>query len=308
MDNIFDYIQVTDKNLKAKDAIFDAVVVSNYGDPGLDEDYHADILSRYVICKIESSNRTLTSDRYKNMIVLVKRPRSLWIDYNGGFLNAPINQQRVDSNLNSNIGLASNYSVNAIPRMNDPYKLGEKLKIKLIKEDSGPSFVSNQDYFFSSECPIWDVNISSSMYYGSWHTQGLNSDPYITANNGANNLRMKTIVPASEGGYTMTLNKIQYEAFSLTIFPKKANSLVSLFSNASDFNYYYNANGGYVFSETFSINLNFLKYEDMNVGNKARTNTTNCMPLIVAAPQTFTVPKSRNSGTVNYTPTYIEKS
>lgn len=308
MANTFDYIQVTDKNLSAKDAVFDAVVVANYGDPGLDEDYHADILSRFVICKLESCNRTLTADRFKNMLVVVKRPELLWINYQGGFLNDPLNQRRTDAAMNSNIGLASNYTANAIGRINNPYALGEKLKIKLIKNEDGPAYVRNQDPFFFSECAVWDAGITSSQYYGAWHTQGLNSNPYIGSINGSNNLRLKTLTPNGGGNYTVVVNKVQYEAFSLTLFPEKANSLVNLFQNTSSFDYYYNANGGYVFSSTFSVPLNFMKFEDMNVGGKARTVTTNCIPLVVATPNTFTVPKSRNSGTVNYTPTYIEKA
>lgn len=309
MANTFDYVQVTDKNLQSKDAVFDAVVVANYGDPGLDEDYHADILSRFVICKLESTNRTLTTDRFKNMLIVVKRPETLWIDYQGGFLNEPINQRRVDKSLNSNVGLASNYTVNAIPTINYPYKLGDSLKVKLIKNEAGPAYVRKQDTLFTSECKIYDPAISSSVYYGSWHTQGLNSSPYISNNNGANNLRLKTIAAEdSLGNYTVAINKTQYEAFALTLFPDKANSLISLFQNSSSFDYFYDANGGYVFSRNFSVNLNFAKYEDMNVMGRARIATADCMPLIVSAPQTFTAPKSRSSGTVNYTPTYITKA
>ena len=309
MANTFDYIKVTDKNLQSKDAVFDAAVVANYGDPGLDEDYHADILSKYVICKLESSNRTLSFDRYKNMLVVVKRPESLWINYQGGFINNPANQQRVDASLNTNVGIASNYSSNNIPRINSPYKLGEKIKIKLIKNEPY-YFTTESNAFFSSACNVWNSSSAAIGYYQGWHNQGLNSNPYIVNNNGANNLEIKTITQNALNPYfySIVLNKIQYEAFLLNSFPQKAASLVSLFNGSSSFSYYYNANGGYAYSKNFFLPLNFVKYEDLNIGEKARTQTTNCIPLIVSTPNTFTVPKSRNSGTVNYTPTYIQKS
>jgi len=309
MVNTFSYIKVTNKNLGAKDAIFDATVVANYGDPGLDEDYHADILSRFVICKLESCNRTLTSDRYKNMLIVVKRPQNLWISYQGGFLSNPAKQKRVDSELNSNMGAAASYSASAIPKMNNPYKLGDKIKVKLIK-DGPPHFVADKDNFFYSECSLWDASNVDIKYYRTWHNQGLNSNNYIVRNNGTYNLRMKTIAPTNDTHtiYCATINKIQYEAFSLSLFPEKANSLISLFSNASGFRFYYLANGGYAFQNQFSIPLNFAKYEDLNLEQRSRTYVTNCIPLIVAAPNTFTVPKSRASGTINYTPTYIMRS
>lgn len=303
------YIETTDKNLQSKDAVFDATVIANYGDPGLTEDYQADLLSRYVICKLESSNRTLTSDKYKNMIVVVKRPETLWINYQGGFQNNPVVQQRVDYNLNANVGSASNYSTNVIPAMNYPYQLGEKIKVKLIK-DAGFNYLLNGDTFFASQCNIWIANNSAIGYYQGWHNQGLNSNSYIVNNNGVSVLEVKTILPYNDTNtlYSINLNKLQYEAFLLTLFPDQATSLVSLFNGTNNFNFYYNDNGGYAYHNNTSLDFNFVKFEDMNLGGKARIANTNCMPLIVASPVSYTVPQSRANGTVNYTPTYITKS
>ena len=303
------YIQTTDKNLESKDAVFDATVIANYGDPGLQEDYQADLLSRYVICKLESSNRTLTADKYKNMIVVVKRPETLWINYQGGFQNNPSIQQRVDYDLNTNVGSAANYSTNTIPAINYPYQLGEKIKIKLIK-NSGFNYLLNNDSFFNSQCDVWDSNSAAVGYYQGWHNQGLNSNSYIVNSNGANALEVKTITPTdiSNTSYSINLNKLQYEAFLLTLFPDQASSLVSLFNGVSNFSFYYNDNGGYAYHNNSTLPFNFVKFEDMNLGGKARIANTSCMPLIVAAPVSFTVPQSRDAGTVNYSPTYITKS
>jgi len=302
------YIETTDKNLQAKDTVFDATVIANYGDPGLTEDYHCDLLSRYVICKLESSNRTLTNDKYKNMIIVVKRPETLWINYQGGFQNNPAIQQRVDFNLNTNVGTASNYSTNVIPTLNYPYQLGEKIKVKLIKDNSY-YYLFNSDPFFVSQCNVWNANSSTIGYYQGWHNQGLNSNPYIVNSNGANNLEIKTIFPYTNDNvnYYITLGKTQYEAFALTLFPDQATSLVSLFNGTSSFKFFYTDNGGYAYYQNTSLLFNFCKYEDMNLGGKARVANTNCMPLIVAAPNSFTVPQSRAAGTISYAPTYITK-
>jgi len=307
--NTFDNITLTDKNLDSSDAVFDATVVANYGDPGLAEDYHADFLSKFVICKLESSNRTLTSDKFKNMIIVVKRPETLWISYDGGFLNNPANQRRVDYNLNANVGSAGNYSTNVIPAINIPYSLGDRIKVKLIK-DENYSYLTNKDSFFSSQCNVWDASSSAIGYYQGWHNQGLNSNPYVSQNNGASNIQIKTIFPTDNTNtfYTIALNKTQYEAFSLTMYPEQAANLIALFSNTSSFKYYYKGNGGYSYQNEFMLNLNFLKYEDMNTMGRARTTTTNCIPLIVSAPNTFTAPAARAAGTVNYLPTYITKA
>lgn len=309
MGKTFDYITTTDKNLNAKDAIYDATVVANYGDPGLDEDYHADALSRFLICKLESSNRTITTDRYKNMLIVVRRPDDLWISYDGSFINNPINQKRIDANLNSNQGTAANYSINSIPKINRPYALGSKIKVKLIKDDKY-SFLNDKASIFSSKCNVWDANSASIGYYANWHNQGLNSNPYIVNNNGAQNILQKTIVPFDDTNtvYGMRLNKTQYEAFLLNIFPEQANSLVSLFNKSSNFDFYYDGNGGYAYSDAFSLDFNFVKYEDINEAKRERVPNVNCVPLIVTTPNSFTVPAARSAGTVNYTPTYITKA
>jgi len=307
-DTTFNYLTTTNRNLESKDAIYDATVIANYGDPGLQEDYQADLLSRYVICKLESSNRVLTSDKYKNMVIVVKRPESLWINYQGGWQNNPATQQRVDANLNTNVGTAVNYSVNAIAPINNPYQLGEKIKVKLIKDDDF-YYLLNQNAFFSSQCNIWDANSSAIGYYQGWHNQGLNSNPYIVNSNGASVLEIKTILPTdgTNTNYSIQLNKLQYEAFELSIFPDQATSLISLFNGSSNFKFYYSSNGGYAFYNNTTLPFNFCKYEDVNFGLKARESITNCIPLIVLS-NPVTVPASRANGTINYSPTYIQKS
>lgn len=321
------YVSTTNTNTDSKDAIFDATVIANYGDPGLDEDYQFDLLSRYVICMIESSNRVVTTNQFQNMIVAVKRPYALWIDYQGGMAASPNIQQRIDKQLNSNLGPASDYTTNNIPRINNPYNLGDKIKIKLIKNQQY-HYILNGDTFFQSTCQAptyWgSPSAAATQYYQSWHTQGLNSNVYITNGNAVPNfqynLQQKTITPFLQGPnsnfnvnipngfYYLCLNKMQYEAFVLQLYPAQASSLVSLFQNQSNANFYYSANGGYVYSNLFSQNIFTVKYEDINVGGRARIGNNQCVPLIVSSPSTWTVPASRSSGTVNFSPVYITKA
>ena len=299
----FNYIKVSNKNTSSVEKIIDAVVVANYGDPGLDENYHFDLLSRYVICKIESSNRTLTANKYKNMLVVVKRPESLWIDYEGGFTANPATQKRKDFNLNTNIGPSSSYTVSAIPRINDPYKMGEILKIKLIESQS-PYTTHNASQIFQSECTTFN---DSNNFYEAWHTQGLNSDSYIGTHGGAARLRKKTIYQQNGTTYNVSINNLQYEAFSLTAFPSSAAHLVPLFKGTSSYNFYYEGNGGYAFLGRPDLDFSYIYYEDTNMGGKARIPETNCMPLVVTTPNSFMTPSTRTAGTFNYNPTYINR-
>ena len=313
------YLTTTNNNTHRKDKIYDATVVANYGDPGLQEDYFADILSNYVICMLESSNRVPTNDKWKYMLIIVKRPQELTITYQSNqFINNPNAQSRVDFLGNVNTGPASSYTVSTISPINTPYQLGDTIKVKLI-EDRNNYCTYNQNALFLSACPASVFATTSNDYYGNWHTQGINNS-YIQSKNNPPALTLKTIAPiakyptnnaaanANQNLYNIMLNKIQYEAFALNKYPQLVNQMVSLFQGQSNYTYYYEGNGGYLFYQNFFTYLNTCQYEDINVGLKARVPSVSCLPLVVTTPNSFTIPQVRSPSTVNYTPTYITQS
>lgn len=280
-------IQKTNTNLKNNE-LLDAVVLANYGDPGIEEDAHADILSRYVICVIESANRILTPEKWINQIVVVKRPEHLWIKYLGGYLNNPDSQKKIDVNLNINVGKAGSYVTDTIPKINFPYKLGEKIKIKLVEQDS----LFNESSFFNSECK--DI---SEPDYKNWHAEGEN---LISDEKVKKTIKTKTIARSSDYKYNFTFTKGQYEALIYSLYGKEEVDWVFV-------DLLYNKHGGYLFADILqSETISLVEYQDINVGGKARIPTNACIPVVVTSPNTFTVPKTRAIGTVNYSPTYIE--
>lgn len=281
--------------------ILEARVIANYGDPGLDEDYHFDILSRYIVVMIESCQRIVTNDKYSGMIVLVKRPKTLWIEASTIPNGNPTNQQRTDDNQNVNIGLANGYSVNGISRIYPAYTLGETIRIRKLALNAQPP----NDYFFYSKFNNWD---ESTWAYGGWHSDGSNL-PYFTDDEMKDNLRKKTIYPTSNANYySGYLHKYQYEAFALYLSLGNTtitNGITSIFNKTWNGNQaVYSANGGYLFGDKTSILLNTIAYEDINVGNKARVVSNECIPLIVTTPSSFPVPSVRSLGSIAYNPSY----
>lgn len=301
--------RITKKNTAKNNKQFDAVVIANYGDPGLEEDYFADILSRYVICIIESSDRGITKTSWRNKIVLVKRPEHLWINYEGGFLGTPEQQRRIDANLNGNAGKANAYITDTIPKINFPYRMGERIVIKKI--DS----TENRD-IFSSACSSTYFT-SDAENYGEWHTQGQNLIDYDE--NSKKSVKYKTIIPSVEDAniYDIMLYPGQYEAFMISKYGEKYKKL---FEGSSDF---FNAN--YVYFPSFKPDprdptkiieqpvenprfKNIVEYEDVNIGGKTRESITSCIPLVVTSPNSFAAPQVRSVGTINYSPNYIPRS
>jgi hypothetical protein len=290
------------KTIQSKNSeIVEARVIANYGDPGLDEDYHFDILSRYVVVMIESCQRVLTKDKCLNMIALVKRPESLWISAASTPDNNPTNQKRTDAKNNTSMGLAGSFSSNGISRIYPSYAFGESIRIRRLSQPIQP-----QDSFFLSAFSAWN---EVSWGYAGWHSEG-STLPYFTTDAMKASLRAKTIVPiASNSNYYMgILNKMQYEAFSLYLNQGNStlsNAMASIFNGTWGGNpAVYSANGGYVFSSSQSILLNAASFEDMNIGNKARVASNECIPLVVTTPDTFPMPSSRSIGTIVYNPTY----
>lgn len=282
--------------------ILEAKIIANYGDPGLDEDYHFDLLSRYVVVMIASYQRVLTSDKYEKMIAIVRRPETLWVSAASTPDNNPTNQVRQDASQNTSQGIAGSFSSNGISRIYPAYSFGETIRIRKTHDTIQPP-----NSFFYSAFTKWD---SSTWSYGGWHSDG-STLPYFKSDDMKSNLRQKTINPIAAGShyYQGFMHKMHYEAFALSINQgdsAMANGLASIFDSTWGGNpAVYNANGGYVFGNggTFVL-LNTLAYEDMNLGHKARVSSNDCIPLVVTTPNTFPAPSSRSIGTIIYNPTY----
>jgi hypothetical protein len=294
-------IKKTNKNIKDQNSVYDAFVLANYGDPGLDEDYFADIHSRYLICILDSPLRLFSYDRwYVKMTVLVKRPEQLWIDYEGDFLNSPSSQKRKDYSYNINSGPAGSYVVDNIPRINYPYEIGEKIKIKNT---------SPQDIFYS-KTPV--ELFESNLLYKTWHKKGADKLNFYTLDNPIENyLNTRTIYPIEKindslSNYGVFFNKYQYEAMILNLLNN--SFLRNFFKGLNTEAFFNNAHGGYFFrreAATPAISFKKLIYEDVNVGGKARIASNSCLPLVVTSPNSFATPKVREGGVINYNPTYI---
>lgn len=289
----------TAKNYKSE--ILEARVIANYGDPGIDEDYHFDVLSRYVIVMIESCQRILTCDKYTQMLALVRRPETLWIDATSTPDNNPVNQHRTDAKGNVSVGVAGSFSSNGVSRIYPAYSFGETIRIKRLSQP-----IQSSDSFFYSKFASWN---ESSWGYGSWHSEG-SSLPYFTTDAMKILLRAKTIVPIATNSknYRGQLNKMQYEAFALYLNQGDSsvtNGMTSIFNGTWGGNpMIYSANGGYLFTDNSYVLLNSVSFEDTNIGNKTRVASNECIPLVVTTPNSFPIPSVRSVGTVIYNPTY----
>jgi hypothetical protein len=292
---------------KCKDGqIIEARVVANYGDPGIDEDYGFDLLSRFLIVSIESCYRIPTTNSWHRNLAIVFRPKNLWINAEEGLASSPSEQKRSDAFGNINQGLSSSSTLNGIPRIDSPYRINEVIKIKKL-----PNSVKNL-----SNDPVFDSvfnNYTDENYaYNSWHNEG-STFPYFAGNESRTEfLKTKTLFKPYEDTapfrYGMCLHKYQYESFFFNVAidnQELTDYVFTMFEGElENTNPIYTANGGYIFNKYDSVKFMSIDYEDINVTNKQRLATNDCLPLIVTTPQSFPTPKVRNTSLLSYNPTY----
>ncbi len=287
----------------SKDEIREARVLANYMDPGLSEQTHFDLLSRFVIVMLESTLRVPTNNKWTEMFAIVQRPKQLWIDVVEGESPSPNTQKRSDALGNINVGLPDSFSTAGIPQIDKPYQLGEVIKIKKLNT---PLRVG-QDNFFVSK---FAEGVDPYMIYGSWHTQG-STLPYFVGNQARiDSLRVKPIYqPFSDrlNTFGCRVEKFQYEAMALTISSDSniSNYMGNMFGNSlSSAEAVYNANGGYIFGTNNYVNLISCEYIDMNENNKQRTSSDSCLPLVVASVGVWPTPQQRTLSSISYNPSY----
>jgi hypothetical protein len=100
------------------------------------------------------------------MFALVRRPRELWVDVNGGVTADPVNQIRSDISSNVSIGSVGNFSVDNIGGINRPYYLGEEISIRKLNT---PVYADN--VFFRSEFDDSHFTASKSKYNEAYLTR-----------------------------------------------------------------------------------------------------------------------------------------
>jgi hypothetical protein len=329
--------QITKKN--TEEEILTARVVANYGDPGITEDKHFDILSRFVIVMLESCDRIPTSTQYRSMFGVVLRPQHLWINVDGGVSGSQANQRRSDAVGNINIGSIQNYSLSNIPKINKPYQIGETLKIKkfktpipvsdaIFKSEFGNSTLTGADYDMNAAYiatdPTPDTACSTGFQiYGTNPPQNARfteaKKKCLASPNTANNynnlfsgympsfpIGVTKVAGTIDGNtYWFLLNRYAFALFWRYIHSSEICKYDKILLNTFNFAGATNIkNNPYVFRVFQNIFFTNVAYEDINEDNKVREINNECQPLIVTTPNSFPTPQVRQAGTIIYNPTY----
>jgi len=365
-------------------------VVANAGDPGLTEDEHFDILSRFVICELQSANRVPTNHQYQKMYFLVKRPDHLWISCEkvGDSSSNYQDSRRKDHSGNVNVGKAGNPSIKTIPSIDQPYGLGQVITAKKIPRMEIPETSG----FFTSAFPYsWGGADFKDIYSGGkdkiignpdtpckysqdyWNHHGTASSYTVSqgkvydeagrlvktnSSYTATVKQLKPLYPAdntyrgpirkgqppNDRFYDFPLGQYSYWMilhyylvhYSLGVCNREQATIVEQLRNH---NQKYQGNGqhyckgrnlpsGGVATQAACVSnggtwipyapiinqkggfigqniiLSNVQYEDTNVENRQRKEVNECMPLVIASPNQFPTPKSRQTGAIVYEPTY----
>lgn len=296
------------KKLKAK-------IIGLWGDPGLSEYHNYDILSRFLIVQIEPFQECVTNKRKAQMIKLVLRPKSLWINVQSGTSQPGIIRRDSFGNLNQqnitgvgsatpNLFTTSNNGLNGarflaqnIQPISPSYKIGDEITIVEINEITSSvsgrgSFRDGVDIFKTDDTRTNTDSFMSNAYrdleaaiYG-----GGNINRYFRASK--NNIAVRTNY---ELKYFPAYHKIlQTLSTKYAIGQTNLPTAESITNNDEKIK----AKGG-----IFNKRMDFpaVMYEDLNIENRKRLEPSACVPVVVVNPSTFPTPAQRNSGGINIT-------
>ena len=289
-------ISARNNGVYGSDAPTTAYVIGNVGDPGLTSDYFCDIKSRFVLAVKQPRKRPLvkqgsdgSSIFLQDNIILVLRPKALWIDcpkaLNAGLSGPSMNLtklQRVDQSQNINVGKFSNFTVNNITSINKPYTIGEQITITKLKD-----YVTADDTPFQSFFPMLGLSQYQAPYiYPNLEGQG-QTLPNTIGSNGqvVGGGKDSSYFVQGNNYFYVTLPKTDYETFLAGFFPAQNYNPAG----------YLPPNYEYYFGSRQYITFRCASYVDLNVGMKARDGNTSCLPTIVAPPDSFLTPQQRAS-------------
>ena len=350
---------------------YEMKIVANAGDPGIFENEHYDILSRFLICEKSSANRVPTNHKRFGLYYLVKRPEHLWVSCENAdtLANKYVSDRRKDYMGNVNVGKSNNRSINTIPSINAPYEIGEILNCKKLPIPQNPLnsalFVSafdNKEFQTAYNGPqaLSGLPTEPTKYTSEHWTSGAGvpsgtkvADQRFFDQNGAllghiggnqRWLQMKPLFPSGDifvapiteeeelqhgvndkyhppqdPDYTFHFILHYYLVHhALGIMnPDNMTTVTNLKNHKQTFQGHgvspvtKAANPALIDFQGGFLCMNMLLggcgFEDMNNGDqgeKQRTITDSCMPLIVTSPNQFPTPKTRAAGAVVYQPTY----
>ena len=289
-------------SIYSSDKAFKAYVLDNFGDPGLEVDSFCDIRSRYIIAIKSPLKRALvpmgtdgSSIFLQDNIILVQRPRQLWIDcpadINTGVPTIPGGDvsklARRDSSKNINIGSKSGFTQNDIGPINKPYFLGEEITVMKFRNFSIASDELFQSFFDESPSTLGMPNVR-----GNIERIGTTQPAKVDPNTG------KLLAGGrdqsfddSKSYFSITVSKKAYEDFLSSFFPDNDYLPGAQIPNGME----------YYFSRRDYITFYCASYQDTNLGGKIRDSSMSCLPTIVINPDSFLSPRERQTTNFYYT-------
>jgi hypothetical protein len=291
---------------KQKQITKKAKIVGLWGDPGLSEYHHFDILSRFLIVQIEPFRECVTRNRTSQMLHLVLRPKELWIQSQAGGNNkirrdvwGNINEQNTNPPLDSsNGGLEhARFLAQNIQPITPSYKIGDEILISKIETPlnnggygTGKARNKNDTYdgvrvFSSDDSRITTPDAKMSLSYS------LLEQSY-------NNAQIENYFNQSGMKYDCSFYFKAYHKILKTLAKKTV--IGNLGANIAFTN---TSNDGLITRlggiASHIINFNAVSFIDANVDKRTRPNASSCVPVVVVNPSTFPTAAQRNIGGIN---------
>lgn len=272
-----------------------ARIIGNFGDPGLTEDSHFDLLSRFLIVQIQGKNGGLdcivNRVNVSGLIFAVFRPKELWIDHVAGTTPADFIRKSSDGQIDQGVAVLN------INKINPAYVVGDEITVEKLPlilgqgadgQDSFP-VVGEEEIRYSRPATL------SSVF------SGKDSDNYTAKyeNHSSGLKSFKASVIHTPNGLVIRVRATEWrEILEL----KEKDKFKKLLNNQGFNRVMADPNDFWALGETYDIPV--ISYRDKNTGNRTRTGTDTCLPLVVTSPDSFPQAAVRQLGTISYNPSY----
>lgn len=296
----------TSKSGKKKQTTLRARIIGNFGDPGLTEDVHFDVLSRFLLVQLQGKNGGLdclvNSDNLSGLICAVFRPKDLWIDYVSGSSMANYLRKSYEGQIDQGTAILN------INKINPSYDLGDEITVEKLPPINDEKFTTLSVGSYSPRVAEGSDSVASESLKTSFIKPlssvfaGRASLDYSTKyENYAKGLKTFKASLALGAGGSLVIRVHSSEWRKILVY-KDSVKFQKLATNKDFQQKMQDYKFCWPLNQTYDIPI--IAYQDLNSAKRKRTGSDSCLPLVVTFPDSFPAAGIRQLGTISYNPSY----
>ena len=280
-----------------------ARIIGNFGDPGLTEDVHFDVLSRFLLVQLQGKNGGLdclvNPANISGLICAVFRPKDLWIDYVSGSSMANYLRKSYEGQIDQGTAILN------INKINPSYDLGDEITVERLPQINDEKLDGKSTQVIVSQgsdsAPSEGLKASFIKPLSSVFAGRASLDYSPKYENYAKGLKTFKASLALGAGGNLVIRVHSSEWRKILVY-KDSVKFQKLAGNTDFQQKMQDGKFCWALNQTYDIPI--IAYQDLNSAKRTRTGSDSCLPLVVTSPDSFPAAGIRQLGTIAYNPSY----